>query len=438
MGVDVVANRKQMFTLPYGPKWRTYRSIVHQLVSATMTNIFIPTQEYEAKQLLFDLATKNADQRQFLLHMRRSTFSIIMTSTFGTRVHDWDHKDVKYGLASSEIIGQVTRAGAFIVDELPILARLPTWLQPGRQRALSFAKPLLEAKMRLWYRMLDKLATGKAPVCYAREMIEHDWWRQEGLGDKDAAWIAGGIVEVWAHSPAVALSSIVLHLANNPRVQDVAHEKLVRVVGPHRTPIHADIENLPYIRACFKEVLRLCPTPIWGIKHFSDVDVTYKDVVIPKGTVILANTSFLHYDPSRYDEPYDYRPERYLNHPKTSAEYAAAGNPWQRDHFVFGAGRRICPGMRLAENTVNLAVANMLWAFELRPPLVNGVEQHGMNVGGSAFENTHFRAPNPFSARFLPRSEGKMQLIQSQWKQAADEGYVLRGNDVDIDGVVIY
>lgn len=405
MGDDVVSGGMRMFTMPYGPKWRTYRTIVHQLVSPTMTATFVPTQEYETKQLLFDLATNNANQRDWYLHVRRFAFSIIMTSTFGTRVNSWDHEDVQHAERSTQIIGQITRAGAFIVDELPFLARLPTWLQPGRKKAEEVAKPLLNAKMRLWRRLEKQMAAGQAPTCYAREMMEKsDSWRKEGLSDADAAWIAGGIVEVGSHTSSTTMFNVILHLAAYPRTQRVAHEELMRVVGPNRTPTYDDVKDLPYIRACVKETLRLCPTPIFGIKHYADADVTYKDYTIPKGTVLLANTSFIHYDPDRYEEPFEFRPERYLNHPKHSAEYAAQSDPYKRDHFSFGGGRRICPGTRLAENTLDISIANILWAFEIRPPIVDGVEARNMDLSDEAFQNTHFRGAKPFDARFVPRS----------------------------------
>ena len=439
MGDDVISRGMRMFTMPYGPKWRAYRAIVHQLVSSTMTATFVPTQEYETKQLLFDLALDNANQRDWYLHMRRFAFSIIMTSTFGTRVNQWDHEDVHHADRSSRIIGQITRAGAFVVDELPILALLPAWLQPGRKRAEAVAKPLLEAKMRLWRRLQKQLAAGQAPTCFAREMMENsDSWKKDGLSDEDAAWITGGIVEVGSHTSSTTLCNITLYLAAYPRVQAAAHDELMRVVGPNRTPEYADMKDLPYIRACVKEVLRLCPTPIWGIKHYADADVRYKEYVIPKGTVLLANTSFIHYDPVRYNDPFSFQPERYLDYPKYSSEYAAQSDPYKRDHFSFGGGRRICPGTRLAENTLNIAVANVLWAFEIRPPIIEGIEAKSMDLSDGAYENTHFRGPKPFPARFVPRVIDRVELIKRQWEQGMKEGYMLRSNDVDVNGVMIH
>ncbi|KAK0637052.1 putative O-methylsterigmatocystin oxidoreductase [Bombardia bombarda] len=416
LGNDVVMGDMRMFTLAYGPKWRAYRNITHQLLSSTMTATFVPSQEFEVKQLLFDLATDNKQQTEFQMHIRRFAFSIMMTSTYGLRVTNWDDQD------------------------LPFLARLPVWLQPGRRRAQAYAKPMLEAKMILWRRLQRQIAEGGAPVCYARELIENsDAWRKAGLKDEDAAWVAGGNLEAGSTTTSVTLLSLILHLAADPHVQKTAYDELARVVRPGRAPCFDDVPNLPYIRACVKEILRMHPTPFWGIKHYADVDATYKDYVIPKGTILLGNTPFIHYDPSRYDEPFVFKPERYLGFLKYSAEYANQGDPYQRDHFTFGVGRRICPGSRLAENSLDIAVANILWAFEVRPPLgEDGVEEVGGGLDDSddAWEDTSFRGPKPFEVRFVPRDGGVVGKIEKQWEKARQEGYVLRGQRVDVNGYV--
>lgn len=110
--------------------------------SSTMTATFIPTQEFETMQLIFDLATGNANQRDFALHICRFAFSIMMTSTFGKRVGSWQHEDVQAAAVSSRIISKITHAGFFIVDELLFLAKLPIWLQPQRKEAEAYGKPL--------------------------------------------------------------------------------------------------------------------------------------------------------------------------------------------------------------------------------------------------------------------------------------------------------
>ncbi|KAL8786126.1 MAG: hypothetical protein Q9213_002992 [Squamulea squamosa] len=436
LGHDIVTGGKRMPTMPYGPLWRAQRSVIRQITTVPMTATFVPSQEFETKQLLFDLATDNSDQRSFYQHMRRYAFSIIMTNTFGTRVNQMDHPDVRNAIRSQAILRETSKPGAFILDEVPPLARLPKWLQPGQRRAQEASKEVLDIKMGLWRRLEKQVVSGKAPHCYAREIFEsRASWYAQGLTEEDLAWVAGGLIEAGFETTAATLNSLVLHLAANPRVQKAAQEEFMRVVGPHRLPTFTDMPNLPYIRACVKEILRVNPILSPGIRHYADQDVVYKGSVIPKGTVLLANTAFLHYDPRRFEDPLQFKPERYLNHTLYSSDYAAMSDPSKRDHFTFSTGRRTCPGARLAENSLDIALAGMLWAFEIRPGLVDGVEAE-MDLSDNGYLDAGFTIPKPFAARFLPRSEERLRIIEEQWDRAKKEGYELRGVPVDIDGMV--
>lgn len=434
MSHDIVTGGKRMPTMPYGPHWRAQRSLVQKITTVPMTATFVPSQEFEAKQLLFDLATDNENQRNFYQHMRRYAFSIIMTNTFGERVKSWDHPDARNAVKSQELLRATSRPGAFIVDEWPPLQRLPKWLQPGRKWAEDSAKRVLDVKMNLWRRMEKQVEEGTAAHCYARTILERkEAWYSQGLDAEDLAWVAGGLVEAGFETTAIALNGLVLYLAANPRVQKEAQNELMRVVGSERLPTFADMQNLPYIRACVKEVLRINPMLIPGIRHHADADIVYKDQVIPKGTVLLTNTAFLHFDPRRFDKPFEFVPERFLEHKLYSSEYAAMSDPYARDHFTFSTGRRTCPGARLAENSLDIALAGILWAFEIRPPLINGFEAQ-IDVD-SAFAPGPFHIPKPFAARFVPR-EKRLEVIKAQWNIAMREGYTLRNVQVDIDGLV--
>jgi cytochrome P450 len=418
MGHDIVTGGKRMPTMPYGPLWRAQRSVVRQVTTVSITATFAPSQEFETKQLLFELATDNDNQRSFYQHMRRYAFSIIMTNTFGTRVKNWDHPDAQDATRSQGILRRTSRPGAFLLDEIPPLTILPRWLQPGRRDAIKAGREVLDIKMGLWRRLERQFQAGKAPHCFAKNIIqEKDTWYAQGLNEEDLAWVAGGFVEAGFETSAATLNSLVLNLAVNIRVQNIAHEELMRVVGPNRLPTIADMPNLPYIRACVKEMLRMNPILAPGIRHYADEDVVYKNHVIPKGTVLLANTAFLHYDPQRFERPFEFMPERFLGHKLYSSEYAAMSDPYKRDHFTFSTGRRVCPGARLAENSLDIALAGILWAFVVRPPLVDGVETE-MDLSDDAYPDGGFTIPNPFAARFVPRSEESLALLKGsgRWR----------------------
>jgi cytochrome P450 len=360
-----------------------------------------------------------------------------MTNTFGTRVKTLDDPAAQKAIQTQAILRRTSRPGAFIVDEVPLLAMLPKWLWPGRKEAESAANQVRDMKMELWKQLGEQVTSGKAPHCYAREIYEKkESWYAQGLTEEKLVWLTTGLVEAGFETTAATLNSLVLHLAANKSVQDKAHEELMKVVGLDRLPTFDDIDNLPYIRACVKEMMRINPLIAPGVRHYAEQDLVYKGHIIPKGTVLITNTSFLHYDPSRYEKPFEFMPERYLNHTLYSSEYAAMSDPAKRDHFTFSTGRRTCPGARLAENSLYIALAGILWAYEIRPPLVNGAEKV-LDTSDDAYTEGGVTLPKPFSARFIPRNDERLRIVKQQWERAQNEGYELRGIPVDVNGMML-
>ena len=71
-------------------------------------------------------------------------------------------------------------------------------------------------------------------------------------------------------------------------------------------------------------------------------------------------------DPERYPRPDDFLPERF-DGDKAHAGVSANSNDYmQRDHFAFGFGRRMCPGVHVAEASIFIIVSRILWAFDIR------------------------------------------------------------------------
>ena len=78
-------------------------------------------------------------------------------------------------------------------------------------------------------------------------------------------------------------------MALHPHVVRKAQEELDRVVGSERLPELSDQENLPYISALMKELLRwTCPIPLGLPKQVMEDDV-YNGRFIPAGATIIEN-----------------------------------------------------------------------------------------------------------------------------------------------------
>jgi len=88
---DLVSGGKRFLLMGYTPEWRKMRAFVHKLLTPKASETFLPSQEFESKQLIFDLYQDSLrkDETSFYMHVRRYTTSVVMTSTYGKRIPQW-------------------------------------------------------------------------------------------------------------------------------------------------------------------------------------------------------------------------------------------------------------------------------------------------------------------------------------------------------------
>jgi cytochrome P450 len=82
-------------------------------------------------------------------------------------------------------------------------------------------------------------------------------------------------------------------------------------------------------------------------------DDWYDGYFLPKNTIVIAGTWSVHHDESEYEKPEEFIPERWVdNEFGTKTARDAADTDHRRTTYVFGAGRRICPGQHMGQNSV--------------------------------------------------------------------------------------
>jgi cytochrome P450 len=169
-----------------------------------------------------------------------------------------------------------------------------------------------------------------------------------------------------------------------PEVQNRAHAELDEVVGSARPPTFADLPSLPYIRAMVKETLRWSPIVPLGVPHASSADDWYEGKFIPKGTICVQNMRVINYEPDVFGtDAGDFNPGRYLEGGKEKVRVRVLDGR-EEGHMAFGFGRRICPGRYVAEGTLAIDIATLLWAMRFeRPEGARGELDVRSIVGGS-------------------------------------------------------
>ncbi|KAL7583683.1 cytochrome P450 Tp4149-like [Lactuca sativa] len=92
---------------------------------------------------------------------------------------------------------------------------------------------------------------------------------------------------------------------------------------------------------------------------------------IPARTQVLINAWAIARDPVLWEEPEEFRPERFLNN---NIDYKGLHFEW----LPFGGGRRGCPGVQFAVPIIELALANVVYKFSLALP--NGVQEKDLDM----------------------------------------------------------
>lgn len=158
---------------------------------------------------------------------------------------------------------------------------------------------------------------------------------------------------------ALALSWSWYELAQQPAAVARLQEELGRVLNG-RLPTLNDLPQLTYTASVINEAMRLRP-PAWAISREALSDVEIGGHVIPKGSEVVMSQFAMHHDPRFFDDPEQFKPERWENDfAKSLPKYA---------YFPFGGGPRMCIGQQFAlmEAILMLATVAQKFAFDLVP-----------------------------------------------------------------------
>ncbi|TCD66224.1 hypothetical protein EIP91_001627 [Steccherinum ochraceum] len=290
--------------IPYTPKWRAHRRMLHQHFHQGVVDLYRPVQLQKVRESLLNILKTPHETRD---HVRTGSMRIVR----------------KYLPFVSEMRGKLYEEVRTAVDNGTASASLATTL-------------------------IQEVRT------------KYGGTEDESTYDEIAMDIASVLYSAASDSTISVAEIFLLAMALYPHAQMKGQAELDKVVGSHRLPDYDDLENLPYARAIGMETLRWMATGPIGIPHAVVADDVYKGYYIPKGAMIVANVWAMMNNPDEYPAPDVFRPERFLNED-------GGINTGMRDPFtvVFGFGRRICPGRYFAMNTLSIFIATILQVFDV-------------------------------------------------------------------------
>ena len=201
----------------------------------------------------------------------------------------------------------------------------------------------------------------------------------------------------------------------HPEIQEKARAEIDALIPPTRSPRWSDYASLPYIAACVKETMRWRPVTPLAFPHALAEDDWVDGMLLPKGSTIIVNAWGLHFDDTRFANPETFDPEHFAGTTTLASELA--NGAWEkRDHYGYGTGRRFCPGVHVAERNLFVAMAKLVWGFEIKAGKV--LPDTDPRTG---YCEGFLVCANPFEAAFEVRGEERRRTILRECEEAERE-----------------
>nr|WJZ49106.1 cytochrome P450 [Isodon lophanthoides var. gerardianus] len=352
-------NKISMALMPAGEKWREMRKMCNEQMFSRKT---LEASQGLRKQHMRNLleyvqrcsdGAREVNIREAALVM---TVNLMSATLFSSAATEFESAECR-GLSTS-IEGVASIVGmANLADFFPVLK--PFDLQGiQRKAANSFTKLLaiLEAqlKRRQELRKADPHAARKDDfldvLIDTMEGDEH--FSSDHLTHLMLDMLAGG-----TEPNITTIEWIMATLVANPDKMAKLKQELKSALGESQIVEESDIDKLPYLQAVVKEVMRYHPPGPFLLPRRAESDQEVKGLMIPKGTQVIINVWAIGRDPSIWKNPDSFEPERFLGQ-KTDFK----GNDFEL--IPFGAGRRMCPGVPLANRIVHTTTAALVHNFD--------------------------------------------------------------------------
>ncbi|KAL0579186.1 hypothetical protein V5O48_002808 [Marasmius crinis-equi] len=403
--------------------WKRMRRAGNEVLNKTMAPSFYPAQEEEAVRLVYNML-QTPTPKLWDSELQRAASSLILSMVYNLPIlKSSDDPAIE---RINQFVSRLTQAiypGTYLVEYFPWMRHLPAFVSKWKRDAQMWYRRDTEFFRELYTGVKDRMEKGDDRGSFTSHVI-HDQERYE-LSETEISWLSANMYSGGAETSATAVSWFMLAMIAYPEVQEKCQEELDTVVGRFRMPRFTDQDDLPYIRATARELLRWrTVVPIGGLsslhrdllaisdnKFRSSTSVDrgaqlpplianprlgstktdlrqddwYGGYFIPKNTIVISNIWAMNRDKDVYGPDADvFRPERHLGpdgklapsppdtkrksgSPKSPASSAERLFVYPEGNVSFGYGGRICPGRHVANSSLFINIASILWAANITP-----------------------------------------------------------------------
>ncbi|KAL5814914.1 hypothetical protein ACOSQ4_025555 [Xanthoceras sorbifolium] len=366
LGEKLLYGSKDMSAAPYGEYWRQMRSIcVLQLLSNKRVQSFRTVREEEVALLMKKI--ENLALLSLTVNLSKMFYSltndVICRAALGRKYNEVESGKTLKLLKEFMVI----LSGFNIGDFIPWLGwvNLVTGFDAKVERVAKefdkFLDEIVEAHLHDQERETNHGDESEARKDFVDVLLEI---QKDNSASLSTVSIKALILDMFSggiDTSSAFLDWTMTELLRHPRVMKELQNEIRQIANSEPYIKEEDLGKMQYLKAVIKESFRLYPPLPILVPRASTQDVRIKGYDIPVGTIIITNAWAIGRDPATWEEPEEFRPERFLNN---SIDFK--GHDFEL--LPFGAGRRGCPATSFAMANNELVLANLVHKFDWSLP----------------------------------------------------------------------
>ncbi|CAN1776214.1 Cytochrome P450 81Q32 [Linum perenne] len=346
---------------PYGDHWRNLRRIAStHLLSSHRIQSLSEIRANEVKTLIRWLAGKSSGGggMEKVVDMKVSLFeltlNVMMSMIAGKRYYGDNVSDAEEARRFRGIQEETMRlAGETnLEDFLPWVRSKDLERRMGEchRKRDSFFQELIEEWRKKEQSHLNSSTERKCliQVLLSLQHKEPEYCTDDIIKGMIMVLLSAG-TETSSNTVEWALSLLLKH----PHTLKAAQLEIDTLVGTERLVEETDLGKLHYLQGIINETMRKYPALPLLVPHESSEECVVGGYKVPSGTILLVNSWAIHNDAKIWDDPDEFKPERFEEGGGRGLKFMA-----------FGYGRRSCPGEGLGMRMVSLTLAALIQCFE--------------------------------------------------------------------------
>ena len=378
-----LTSRSQNVFFSWGEQWRRQRHIISPTFSAAKLKLMSPLINGCIDNAMAKLVDHVETGQEFniYLYYKRMTMDVICRCAFGIDTDLQNNPDNIYFKKIEEIFSFGIRSNILfrLTQIIPSLANIGSRIFFGLNDIRAFINkhilPLVSNKRlyelpNMWVlNRLDpiidqrqKTPTSRVDVLQLMMQVMTDEIQENNkanyhLSRKEVISNILAFMAAGYETTSTALAYATYVLATHPEVQEKLQDEIDQLpLDDEINPDYDIVAQMPYMDMFVSEVLRMYPIANGAVNRRAFEDTIVQGIKIPKDTLIHVDIYSVHFNQELWgpEDPHEFYPERHQTkrHPMA--------------YLPFGAGPRLCIGMRFALIEMKILLVRLLRKYTIQ------------------------------------------------------------------------